>query len=383
MTASRLPDTCDVLIAGARCAGASTALLLARAGARVLVVDPLPEGRDTVSTHALMRGGVEQLHRWGLLDALRAGGTPPVRTTTFDYGDEVVSISIAPRGGVDALYAPRRTVLDPLLERAARAAGAVVERGWAVADVVRGAGGRVEGAVMNGPGGARRTVRADLVVGADGARSRVARRVGAPVLRAGRHATAVVYGYFADVGEAGYRWIFRPGFGAGAIPTDGGETCVFVSMPPGDLAARGEGGLLRLFRERLARAVPEWAARIEGVEPAVVKGFAGLPGHLRRAVGPGWALVGDAGCFRDPLTAHGITDALRDAELLARAALRGDGAAFGDYAAARDRAAIPLFQVTDAIASLAWTMDEVKQLHHELARTMKVGVEVLRERVAA
>ena len=114
----------DVVIAGARCAGASTALLLARAGLRVLVVDPLPRGRDTLSTHALMRGAVLQLHRWGLLDQIQKAGTPALRVTTFDYADETISVPIKARSGVDALYAPRRTVLDPILVEAAEAAGA-------------------------------------------------------------------------------------------------------------------------------------------------------------------------------------------------------------------------------------------------------------------
>ena len=87
----------DVVIAGARCAGASTAMLLARQGLRVLVVDPASRGSDTLSTHALMRGGVLQLHRWGVLEALRAAGTPTIRTTTFHYGDEAIEVSIKER----------------------------------------------------------------------------------------------------------------------------------------------------------------------------------------------------------------------------------------------------------------------------------------------
>ena len=101
---------------GARVAGAATALLLARAGLRVLCVDRARLGSDTLSTHALMRAGVLQLERWGLLDAIVAAGTPPVRRTVFHYGDEPVAVSIKPAAGVDALYAPRRT-------RARRAAG--------------------------------------------------------------------------------------------------------------------------------------------------------------------------------------------------------------------------------------------------------------------
>ena len=116
----------DVVVVGARAAGAATAMLLARAGLDVLVVDRSRYGADTLSTHALMRAGVVQLHRWGLLDEIVAAGTPAVRTTTFTFADEEVRITIKPSHGVDALYAPRRTVLDPILVDAARAAGAVV-----------------------------------------------------------------------------------------------------------------------------------------------------------------------------------------------------------------------------------------------------------------
>ncbi|MCH8254322.1 MAG: FAD-dependent monooxygenase, partial [Gemmatimonadetes bacterium] len=117
-------DRYDVIIAGARCAGASTAMLLARRGLRVLVIDPTSRGSDTLSTHALMRGGVLQLHRWGLLDAIRAAGTPAIPKTSFHYGEETIEVSIKERDGVDALYAPRRTVLDAVLVDAAVAAGA-------------------------------------------------------------------------------------------------------------------------------------------------------------------------------------------------------------------------------------------------------------------
>ena len=119
----------DVVIVGARCAGAATAMLLARAGHRVLVVDRGRYGTDTLSTHALMRGAVIQLHRWNVLPAVVAAGTTPVRQATFFYGDESVAVPIAPRDGIDALYAPRRHVLDRLLVDAARVAGADVAYG--------------------------------------------------------------------------------------------------------------------------------------------------------------------------------------------------------------------------------------------------------------
>ena len=168
-------DRYDVIIAGARCAGASTAMLLARQGLRVLVVDPARPGSDTLSTHALMRGGVLQLHRWGVLDAVRSAGTPAIRTTTFHYGDEVISIPIKERDGVDALYAPRRTVLDVALVDAAVAAGAEVAHGRSVVDLVTDDDGRVRGARIASSDRQSVDVSADLVIGADGINSRIAR----------------------------------------------------------------------------------------------------------------------------------------------------------------------------------------------------------------
>src|SRR5262249_41701144 len=105
----------DAVIVGARVAGAATAMLLARAGMRVLTIERSAHGSGPLSTHALMRAGVLQLHRWGVLDRIVTAGTPPIRRTTFHYGAEAISVAIQERDGVDALYAPRRTVLDATL----------------------------------------------------------------------------------------------------------------------------------------------------------------------------------------------------------------------------------------------------------------------------
>jgi 2-polyprenyl-6-methoxyphenol hydroxylase-like FAD-dependent oxidoreductase len=170
----------DVIIIGGRVAGASTALLLARAGVRVLVVERARRGSDTVSTHALMRGGVLQLHRWGVLDRVAATGAPPIRRVTFHYGRDSMPVTLKPYAGVDALYAPRRTVLDALLVGAAEEAGARFGFGLAMTDVARDRAGRVVGAVVRDHLGATWTERAGLVVGADGRSSLVATQVGAP-----------------------------------------------------------------------------------------------------------------------------------------------------------------------------------------------------------
>src|SRR5262245_43742753 len=105
----------DVVVVGARCAGASTAMLLARGGARVLLVDKGAYGTDMLSTHALMRGAVLQLDHWGVLPEIVAAGTPAIHSTTFCYTESHVTVPIEPKHGVSALYAPRRTLLDRVL----------------------------------------------------------------------------------------------------------------------------------------------------------------------------------------------------------------------------------------------------------------------------
>lgn len=368
-------ETCDVLVIGARAAGAATAMLLAERGLEVLLVDRGEYGTDTLSTHALMRGAVLQLRRWGLLHRVEASATPPVRRTAFHYGDNVVDIALEPSHGVDALYAPRRTVLDPILVDAAEAAGATVRFRTGLVDLVRDARGRVSGAVLKGPSGAAYAVAADRVIGADGAGSTVARLAAAPFEHRAVHATAVIYGYWSGLEARGYHWHYRPGTSAGVIPTTGGETCVFAAMPP----ARLKGGAdPALYHEVLAECAPDLAAMLEGarLESRLVA-FAGRPGFLRRAHGPGWALVGDAGYFKDPITAHGLTDALRDAELLAQAVATGTEAALQYFATLRRAFSLPLLEVTDQIAAFDWDLEQLQALHLAASRAMQPEVEHL------
>src|SRR5919106_1060256 len=165
----------DVIVVGARPAGAATAMLMARRGLRVLAVDRARRGSDTLSTHALMRTGVLQLHRWGLLDRIVDAGTPSVRRTVVHYGDEAVPVDLKPGAGIDALYAPRRTVLDPILVEAAQETGVDFRFRAGVTDLVRDATGRVTGAVGRAGSGRRFEAHSRLVVGADGLNSLVAR----------------------------------------------------------------------------------------------------------------------------------------------------------------------------------------------------------------
>jgi len=378
MSPNGISSRYDVIVAGARPAGASVAMRLARQGLKVLVVDPARRGSDTLSTHALMRGGVLLLHRWGLLDRVRAAGTPRVETTTFYYGSEKVEVAIKPREGVDGLYAPRRTVLDEILVVAAEEAGAHVVHGVSLEGLVQDADGRVRGAYVASRDRVVRRVTADMVIGADGKRSTVARLAGAEVEQLTPHATANIFGYWPDLGIEGYHWHWHVGFGTGAIPTNDGDTCVFAGMPPELFHAERGRGLEEIYHRVLSVASPELEERLResGAKPKL-RAFAGAPGVLRAPIGPGWALVGDAGYFRDPITAHGITDALRDAELLSRAILAGTEGALTDYRLTRNRLSQGMIDITDRLASLEWDLEEARELHLRLSKTMTAEAEHL------
>jgi flavin-dependent dehydrogenase len=361
----------DAVVIGARCAGAATAFLLARSGAKVLVVDRQPYGSDTMSTHALMRSAVMQLTRWGLIPKIAAAGTPAIRSTTFHYGNEAIRVDIKPDHGVDFLLAPRRTVLDPLLVDAAREAGAAVRHGVALSALQFASNGRVIGASLRDGSGACRTVRSDIVIGADGRQSTVAQLVNAKAYVEGLNASGIVFGYYKDLKRDGLHWHFAKNVAAGVVSTNSGH-CVFAAVPAQRFPATFRGDVMRGFLQVLEMNCPKLRADIDRAKLiGRLRGFGGATSYLRQCHGAGWALVGDAGYFKDPLTAHGITDALRDAQLLSGAIVNGGTRALAAYQHERDELSLPFMHVTDAIASFSWDFDEVKQLHAEMSAVMK------------
>ena len=379
-------STHDVIVVGARCAGSATAMLLARRGLRVLVLDRARYGSDTVSTHALMRGGVLQLKRWGLLDEIVAAGTPPVTRVVFHYPDETTPISLKTAAGVSALYAPRRTVLDRVLADAAMAAGADVRFGVTVTGLLRDDTGRVTGIAGQDVGGQRLIASAPLTVGADGIRSVVARETGAPVIRTARTGGgSFLYGYWDDLPVDGYEWLYAPGGSAGMIPTNDGQTVVFVGTTQTRMkAARRTGNAHQAFGTVLETVSPVAAERVSAARPPRgLRGFASMAGYLRQSWGSGWALVGDAGYFEDPLSTHGITDALRDAELLADAVAdihggtASEAEALAGYQTTRDALVRRLFSAVEEIASHAWTIPQLRRLLLEASSAMSGQVEAL------
>ncbi len=366
----------DVIVVGARAAGAAVAMLLSRAGLTVTLLDHGKGGTDTLSTHALMRGGVAQLSRWGLLDQVIAAGTPAIRETTFRYSSSDVTIAIKPWAGVDALYAPRRTVLDPILVGAARAAGVHVRYGTGVIDLCR-EHGRVVGVVTRDRSRGITPLRARLVVGADGRRSTIARLVAAPITHRAAHTSASVYGYFSDLDTTGYEWAYRPGAAAGLIPTNDGLTCVFGTDQP-ERIGRGGPAVLDAV---VAASSPDIADRLRSARlTSPLRTFTGQPGHLRRPWGPGWALVGDAGSWKDPISAHGLTDAMRDAELLAQAIVgtlttgKDEAEAGRTYELTRNRLTVPMLRDSAEIAAMRWDDVRIVELLRRLNDEMSEEV---------
>ena len=314
--------------------------------------------------------------------ACSTGSSPPERRrcgpACSTTAEDRIDVPIKPGFGVDALYAPRRTVLDPILVDAARDAGADVRFGVAVAGLRRDGRGRVIGVVARDESGVAFEIGARITVGADGIGSTVARFTGASVERNAASAAACVYGYWDGLPVHDYELFYRPGVAAGLFPTNGDQVCVFVCTSPRRFRRESRTGVAPAYTRLLGEAAPELFETGAGALAwQRLRVFAGRrPGYLRRATGPGWALVGDAGYFKDPVTAHGITDALRDAELLGRAILAAAGGeadetvALAAYQATRDRLSERLFATTDAIASFTWDLDSIPVLLRQLSQAM-------------
>jgi 2-polyprenyl-6-methoxyphenol hydroxylase-like FAD-dependent oxidoreductase len=345
----------DVIVVGARCAGSPTAMLLARRGYRVLLVDRATFPSDTISTHIVHPPGAAALARWGLLDGLVASGCPPIDTYAFDFGP--ITISGAPGTGTAPLaYAPRRTVLDKLLLDAAATAGAEVREGFTVDELVG------EDGIVTGVRGHRRdgwimTERARVVVGADGWHSTVGEAVAPDAYHRKPKLLALYYSYWSGLPMAGrFETYIRPGRGVAAWPTNDDLTVVIAGWPYAEFEAN-KADVEGSFTKTVSLD-PAFADRVlAGTREERIAGMA-TPNAFRRPWGPGWALVGDAGYIKDPITGQGIQDAFRDAELCATAldaALSGTrqyDEAMAAYQTARDEHSLPMYEYTCQLAKL-------------------------------
>jgi 2-polyprenyl-6-methoxyphenol hydroxylase-like FAD-dependent oxidoreductase len=360
-----MASTYDVIVVGARCAGSPTAMLLARQGYRVLVVDQATFPSDTLSTHMIHVPGVAALQRWGLLEQVIATGCPPIGTYSFDFGPFTIAGHPRPKGAITQGYAPRRTVLDEILVDAARAAGAEVREGFSVDSVVV-EDGVVVGVRGRGTDGVEVQERARVVVGADGRGSHVSRAVQPEEYLTKPKLQWSYYTYFSGLPVDGFEITVRPDRGWAAVPTNDGLTLVVVGWPFAEASAYKadvEANFLKTLE--LSPAFADRVRKATRVEP-----FSGgsVLNFFRKPYGPGWVLVGDAGYNKDPITAQGITDAFHDAEACAAAlgeALSGRSAfdvVMSGYQAARDQRVLPLYEFTTQLATLEPPPQEMQQL---------------------
>ena len=355
----------DAIVVGARCAGAPTAMLLADKGYRVLVVDRSSFPSDTVSTHVIHAPGVAALSRWGLLDQVTATGCPPIETYSFDFGPITIKGTPRAHDGISAAYSPRRTVLDKILVDAASRAGAEVRERFTVEDMVM-EDGAVVGIRGHGDGGDTVVERARVVIGADGRNSHIAKAVRPAQYHVKPMLQWSYYTYWSNLPVDGFEIFIRPDRGWAAVATNDGLTMLVVGWPYSESNAYKtdvEANYLKTLE-----LAPEFADRVSRATRE--ERFAGgaVPNFFRKPYGPGWALVGDAGYNKDPITAQGISDAFRDAELCSSAldetlaGRRSFEDAMSAYHSTRDAQVLPIYEFTTQLATLEAPPPEMQQL---------------------
>jgi flavin-dependent dehydrogenase len=340
----------DAIIVGARCAGAPTAMLLARKGYRVLMVDKDSFPSDIMSTHLVLNSGVAKLVGWGLLDEVAATNCPPIDRMTLDFGSIVISGTPAPVDGYSTTYCPRRRLLDKILIDAAVAAGAELREDFTVHELARD-GDSVTGIRGRSGGGNLIEEEARIVVGADGVHSVVARLVSAPEYAAVPARSCGYYSYFSGLRVEAATVYQRDSRVLFSFPTNDGLTCLAAEWPHAEfheIRQDIEGSFNKALQ--LVPALAERAAAARREERW--NGTGQIPNFFRRPFGPGWALVGDAGYHKDPVTGRGISDSFRDAELLAGAidaGFSGQAAideALAAYEARRNQQSMPIYEMT-------------------------------------
>ena len=366
----------DAIVVGGRCAGSATAMLLARQGLKVLIVDQATFPSDVkLSTHLIWHAGVDLLHKWGLLDAVLATGCPLLKDFSLDMG-ELVLRGKPPGTTLDAAIAPRRIALDKVLIDAAVAAGAELRQGVSFEDVIK-EDGRVVGIHGHLADGGAFTANGLIVIGADGTHSRVARAVGAQAYNehgkdAGSYNT---YSYFSGVKVDGVEFYGRPERMMYAWETNHGQVLAGL-IQPAAMPRVNRADVEQAFYAELEALTPDLAARLRAGKREDEWLSAATSTFCRQAAGPGWCLVGDAGLTVDPITAAGITNALRDADLLGELINKGLSTqtlddALSVYQAQRDAVSVPLQQFAQEMAKLAPPTEDVIKLFVALAGNQK------------
>ncbi|HEX5111149.1 MAG TPA: NAD(P)/FAD-dependent oxidoreductase [Vicinamibacterales bacterium] len=368
----------DAIVVGARCAGSPTAMLLARQGHKVLLVDKDHFPSDTLSTQMIHPPGVARLRKWGLLDRLAATGCPPIERYSFDFGPMTLAARPRPIDGTDQGFAPRRTIMDKLLVDAAVEAGAEVREGFCV-DELLFEDGRVAGLRGHSHGGQAFSERARVVVGADGRHSLVARAVQPDAYNERPPIECGYYTYWSNLPAGGFDVYIRPPRGWAAIPTHDDLTLLVIGWPHAEFE-RNKRDVESAYLQSLELA-PEFAERVRhATREAPFRGTA-VPNYFRKPFGPGWALVGDAGYNKDPVTAWGISDAFRDAGLCTTAIhewLTGTKTfeeAMRKYQQTRDEDSQAMFELTCNFATLAPPPPEMQLLLGAAAATEDAQVQ--------
>lgn len=263
------------------------------------------------------RGGA-CLKRWGILEQVIATDCPAITGVTLDVGPFSLVGSVFPADGVAALYAPRRIVLDHILVNAAVEAGAELREGFHVQGLLK-EGEQVTGIRGRHIKGKSVTEQATLVIGADGMRSVVAREVQAPTYQSRPVFNCTYYAYWSGISLVGIELYPRDHRFILALPTNDGKVLVAIQWPRAEFDAIRHD-IPGYFFQTLEAFTPRLAERVwQGKQEERFVGTGDLPNFFRRPYGLGWALVGDAGQFKDPILAHGISDAFHDAELLVEA----------------------------------------------------------------
>lgn len=357
----------DAIVVGARVAGAPTAMLLARAGHKVLLVERSDFPSDVLSGLYIRLPGVDCLQRWGVWDRVVATGAPLVERFSFNAGPISLAGTPPPIGRAAASMAPRRRILDPILAEAAVDAGAELRTRFAVQELLW-EGDRVVGIRGRTAAGTTVTERARIVIGADGPRSLVARSVQAPMYSTHPSLTCSYQSYWSGVPTDGFELHIAEGQFIVAGKTNDDLTQVTV-MWPHSCFDEVRSDIESAFRHALRMHAPELAERVcAGRREERFYGMGDMANFFRQSYGPGWALVGDAGYHKDPITAQGIRDALVGAEMLAEAVHAGltsetpMAMALQRYQEERDASVMSLYEMTVNLAHLAPPSPEMGEL---------------------
>lgn len=317
-----MPEHTDVVIVGGRCAGSAAAIALARRGRRVVVLDSTSFPSDTLSTHLLFTHHWAELERLGARDRVMKLGAPlHTRAGLGAPGIEVVGPSSVYEG-LAAGGCVRRPGMDLALVETAREAGAEVRERVRITDLVSDHSGRASGVRFRLRDGSTGTISAKLVIGADGRRSTVARLVGARTHHLWPNQRMMAYAYYEDVHaderDVAMQWRDHDDL-VTVFPCDG-EQLVALQMPPVRRADDYRADPVATFDATIA-CIPPYAERLRGCRRvSKIRMSYSHPSYFRHSQGPGWALAGDSGHFKDPVTAQGIRDALRFGRLLGEAA---------------------------------------------------------------